>query len=160
MVGTAVGTAKRGKAMKMLIPLLALSALAGPALAQEAAGGCPQLPTVQLTWQQRDYGQTTLCRAIREDGSEAFGVSITPEAPYELKRSKRRNTGTINDQAVYWYEGELATKPGALVRETMFELGDGRNVHIWMQADSETQLSQELGTVQSLRFDTSRLSSK
>jgi hypothetical protein len=145
--------------MKPLISLLFLCALSGAAQAQEA-GGCPQLPTVQLTWQQRDYGQTTLCRALREDGSEAFGVSITPEAPYDLKRANRRNAGSVGGQGVYWYQGELATKPGALVRETMFELSDGRNVHVWMQADSETQLSQEMGNVQALRFDTKSLSSK
>ncbi len=144
--------------MKLLIPLFLL-ALPGAAQAQEA-GGCPQLPTVQLTWQQRDYGQTTLCRAMRADGSEAFGVSITPEAPYDLKRANRRNPGSVGGQGVYWYEGELATKPGALVRETMFELNDGRNVHVWMQADSETQLTQEMGNVQALRFGTNALSSK
>lgn len=145
--------------MKPLISALFLLGVWGAAQAQDA-GGCPQLPTVQLTWQQRDYGQTTLCRALREDGSEAFGVSITPEAPYDLKRANRRNTGSVGGQSVYWYEGELATKPGALVRETMFELTDGRNVHVWMQADSETQLTQEMGNVQALRFDTKALSSK
>ena len=42
----------------------------------------------------------------------------------------------------------------------MFELNDGRNVHVWMQADSETQLTQDMGAIQSLRFDTQVLSSK
>lgn len=145
--------------MKPLIPLLFLLGLAGTAQAQDA-GGCPQLPNVTLSWQQRDYGQTTLCRALRADGSEAFGISITPEAPYDLKRANRRNTGSVGGQAVYWYEGQLATKPGALVRETMFELNDGRNVHVWIQSDSEAQLAQDLGIVQTLRFDANTLSSK
>lgn len=159
MVGTAEGTAHRGKTMKPLILLPFLFGLAGFAQAQDA-GGCPQLSTVQLNWEQRAYGTTLLCRALRADGSEAFGISITPEAPYELKRANRRNTGSVGGQGVYWYEGQLATKPGALVRETMFELNDGRNVHVWMQADSETQLTQEMGNIQSLRFDTKVLSSK
>lgn len=159
MVGFAAGAANQGKTMKTLLSLPLLLGLAGIAHAQ-VAGDCPQLPTVQLTWEHRAHGDTDLCRAMRNDGSEAFGISITPKAPYDLKRSHRKEPGSIGGQGVYWYEGELATQPGTLVRETMFELGDGRSVHIWLQADSEAQLTQELSVVQALRFDANRLSSK
>jgi hypothetical protein len=159
MVGLAEGTASQGKAMKPLISLPLLLGWTGIAYAQ-AYGECPQLPNAQLTWEHRAHGDSDLCRAIRADGSEAFGLSITPEAPYELKRSKRKGPGTVNGQRVYWYQGELATQPDTLVRETMFELDDGRSVHLWLQANSEAQLTQQLGIVQALRFDATRLSSK
>ncbi|TKR33715.1 hypothetical protein FCE95_05400 [Luteimonas gilva] len=145
--------------MKQLIALPILLGLAGFAHAQDK-GGCPQLPTAEFAWQQRAYGNTLLCRALRADGSEAFGLSITPEAPYDLKRANRRNTGSVGGQSVYWYEGQLATKPGALVRETMFELSNGSNAHVWIQSDSEAQLTQDMGVIQGLRFDNAQLSSK
>lgn len=145
--------------MKILFSIPLLLGLAGAAHAQ-SGGECPRLPTVQLNWDQREHGDTLLCRAIREDGSEAFGVSITPEAPYELRRTNRLGPGTIDELGVYWYRGELAAQPGVQVRETMFELGDGRSVHIWLQAGSDTELTQTMGTVQALRFDANRLSSK
>lgn len=145
--------------MKILISLPLLLGLAGVAYAQSGAE-CPRLPNAQLSWDQRASGDAMLCRAIRTDGSEAFGVSITAEAPYELRRSNRLATGTIDDLGIYWYRGELATKPGVLVRETMFELGDGRSVHIWLQAGSDTELAQIMGTVQAMHFDVDRLSSK
>ncbi len=145
--------------MKRLFSLPLLLGLTAVAHAQSAAE-CPRLPNAQLNWDQRARGDTLLCRAIREDGSEAFGVSITPEAPYELKRSNRLGPGTIDDLSVNWYRGELAIQPGVQVRETMFQLGDGRSVHIWLQAGSDAELNQLIGTVQSIRFDANRLSSK
>ncbi|MCL1634092.1 hypothetical protein M2650_05530 [Luteimonas sp. SX5] len=145
--------------MKLLFSLPLLLGLAGSVHAQNASE-CPRLPTVQLSWEQRDRGDTLLCRAIREDGSEAFGVSITPDAPYELRRSNRLGPGTVGEQSVYWYRGELATQPGVQVRETMFELADGRSVHIWLQAGSDAELTQLIGTVQAVRFDANMLSSK
>lgn len=145
--------------MKILLSLPLLLGLTGAAYAQSGAE-CPRLPNAQLNWDQRARGDSLLCRAIREDGSEAFGVSITADAPYELKRSNRLTAGTIDDLSIYWYRGELATQPGVLVRETMFELGDGRSVHIWLQAGSDAELGQIIGTVQAIHFDANRLSSK
>jgi len=145
--------------MKTLLLLPLLLGLAGIAHAQ-SGGECPRLPNAQLNWDHRARADTLLCRAIRDDGSEAFGVSITPKAPYELKRSNRLGPGTIDELGIYWYRGELAAQPGILVRETMFELGDGRSVHIWLQAGSDAELTQIIGTVQAMRFDANRLSSK
>ncbi|TWI03411.1 hypothetical protein IP90_01212 [Luteimonas cucumeris] len=145
--------------MKTLISLALLLGFTSAAHAQEA-GPCPQLPGSQLSWEQRSYGDSILCRAIRSDGSEAFGVSIANEEPYELRRSNRRGQGSVNGQGVYWHEGELAARPGMLVRETMFELANGRNVHVWIHADSDAQLRETTGIVQGLHFDPDRLSSK
>lgn len=145
--------------MKILFSIPLLLGLTGAAYAQ-SVGECPRLPNAQLSWEQRVRGDTLLCRAIRDDGSEAFGVSIMPKAPYDLRRNNRLGPGTIDELNVYWYRGELAAQPGVQVRETMFSLGDGRSVHIWLQAASDTELTQTLGTVQSLHFDANRLSSK
>lgn len=145
--------------MKILFSIPLLLGLTGAVYAQ-SGGECPRLSNVQLNWEQRVRGDTLLCRAIRDDGSEAFGVSITPKAPYELRRNNRLGPGTIDELNIYWYRGELAAQPGVQVRETMFSLGDGRSVHIWLQAASDTELAQTIGTVQALHFDANRLSSK
>ena len=141
--------------------LLVLAASMASAHAQESqdAGNCPQLPaSSELTWEYKATGGSDFCRALRADGSEAFGLYISRKANFEPKRGNRAETGVIDGQSVYWYKGELATRPDVEVRETLVELPDGRVAHIWLQAQGP-ELVRTLNQAQAIRFPATRLSS-
>lgn len=145
----------------MIKPMLCLSLLcaAGAAQAQDTAG-CPKLPDdAVLAWEHRANAGTDFCRALRPDGSEAFGVYIARKAPFEPKRGNREEKDTIDGQSIYWYRSEVAGRPNVETRETLVELPDGRVAHIWLQASSPERLKEEIGTARSMRFQTERLSS-
>jgi hypothetical protein len=88
----------------------------------------------------------------------AFGLYISRKANFEPKRGNRAEAGAIDGQAMYWYKGELATKPNVEVRETLVELADGRVAHIWLQGEQQ-QLGGIIQQAQSIRFPATRLSS-
>jgi hypothetical protein len=120
--------------------LLAGLALAGAAGAQ-AAPACPDLPaSAGLTWEYRGSGDTELCRALRADGSEAFGMAITARPTFEPERSDRAERSQVGGRDIYWYRTEIAAKPGVQARETVLDLPDGRSALVWLQADSEQAL--------------------
>lgn len=156
---------------------VALLALAGAAHAQVAApqaataqaaapqvlappDACPQLPANSgLAWQHKASANSDFCRAIREDGSEAFGLYIASDSPFKPNRSDREEQSSIDGREVYWYRSELANQPNVQARETLVELGNGRMAHMWIQAGSPEQLNQALQQTQALRFPQTRLSS-
>jgi len=114
---------------------------------------CPQLPAdAGLTWEYHATGDSDLCRALRADGSEAFGLYISPNPNFEPQRSNREEEGRIDGQEMYWYRAELAAQPGVQARETVLALPDGRSAHIWVQAPGEEALATSLQLAQSLHF--------
>lgn len=143
-----------------ILPVLVGLLYAGSAQAQQQ-DGCPQLPpSSQLVWEHKPNAGSDLCRALRNDGSEAFGMYISNKSPFVPKRGDRAEAGNIDGKPMFWYRGELAGKPDVQVRETVLELGDGRVAHIWLQAASPDKLGEVLGLTQGLRFPSARLSSK
>ena len=141
------------------LPVLAGLMFAANAQAQDQ-GTCPQLPASSgLVWEYKGSGGADFCRALREDGSEAFGLYISAKSPFAPKRGNRAEAGMIDGQSMYWYKGEVAIKPDMQVRETLIELPDGRTAHIWLQA-SDGQLGNSIMLAQSIRFPATRLSSK
>ena len=137
-----------------LVPILAglLLGTHGVANAQDA-GAYPQLPAnTGLTWEHRASGDADFCRALRGDGSEAFGLYISPKPNFEPVRADRKERGEIDGRQVYWYRAEIAAKPGIEARETLLELPDGRAVHIWLQAPSREQLDAGFQLTQALHF--------
>lgn len=138
------------------VPILLLSGVAAQARAQDA-GACPQLPAeAELTWEHRGSGDSDFCRALRSDGSEAFGLYIAPESPFEPKRGNREEQGSVDGKAIQWYRAEIATQPDIEARETLVELDDGRTAHIWLQAQSGEQLSRAFQLAEGLRFGPAR----
>lgn len=138
----------------MLAPLLAGLGFVAGAQAQEEVRGCPQLPVDSgLMWQHRATGAADFCRALRVDGTEAFGLYISPEPSFEPKRSNREEEGVIDGREINWYEAELASSPDVRARETLVELRDGRVAHIWLQAASDAELRQLFGLVSALDFN-------
>jgi len=141
--------------------LLVLAGSMAGVQAQESndGGNCPQLPAnAGLAWEYKASGDSDFCRALRADGSEAFGLYISRKANFEPKRGNRAEEAVIDGQSIYWYKGELATRPDVQVRETLVQLPDGRVAHIWLQAPAP-ELAPTLNQVQSMRFPATRLSS-
>jgi hypothetical protein len=139
-----------------LLPLLL--PLAGTAAAQNV-GACPYLSAeTALTWEHRGNADSDFCRALRADGSEAFGMTIAKQAPFKPKGGNRAERVTIDGREVTWYRTEIVgTKIQA--RETIVKLPDGRVAYMWVQANSPEQLGQVLQQTQSLKFGATRLSS-
>ena len=144
------------------LPLLL--ALAGGAQAQaqpEVNTACPQLAADSgLAWQHKATSSTDFCRALRSDGSEAFGLYIASESAFKPNRGDREEQASIDGQDVVWYRSEIAAAPGIQARETLLELADGRIVHVWIQASTAMQLDQALQPAQAMRFQSARLSLK
>jgi len=122
-------------------------------VAAQQASACPQLPSdTGLTWEYRGSGGTDLCRALRADGSEAFGLVISSKPTFEPLRPDRAERSTIDGREVFWYRAELAQKPGVQARETVIELPNGRSAHLWLQADNTDKLQAGFQLLQGLRF--------
>jgi hypothetical protein len=140
--------------LSLCLPLLLM---AGAACAQDAAtaGNCPQLPAdAGLTWEARGSDAGDFCRALFADGSEAFGLYITPERSFDpVRRNRAERNFTIDGHEVTWYRAEIAASPGVEARETNVELTDGRQVHIWLQAPSPTELPARLQLGGRLHFN-------
>jgi hypothetical protein len=132
--------------------VLAGLGLAGSAAAQQTMA-CPQLPAdAGLTWEYRGGGDTDLCRALRADGSEAFGLVISSQPTFEPQRPDRAERGRIGGRDITWYRAELAQKPGIQARETVVELPDGRSAHIWLQAENDDKLAAGFQMLEGLQF--------
>jgi hypothetical protein len=137
-----------------MLPWLMAGLFLSSAVHAQQASPCPQLPAdAGLTWDARTTGDSQLCRALRADGSEAFGLYISPKPSFEPARPDRAEQGQIDGQSLYWYRAELAAQPGVEARETAITLPDGRSAHIWLQAPNGQALGSSLQLVQSLRFN-------
>lgn len=142
--------------------LPALLLVAGGAQAQSAGDAvCPQLPAdSNLVWQHKSTASSDFCSALREDGSEAFGLFIANDSPFKPSRANRAEQASIDGRAVQWYRSELSQRPDTQARETVIELPGGRVAHVWVQAGSAEQLTQAMAQTRDLRFRNAQLSSK
>jgi len=141
------------KKVAYCLPLLL--ALASSALAQaqkDASDLCPQLAANSgLTWRHKSTASADFCNALRDDGSEAFGLYIASDSPFKPNRGNREEQASIDGRETYWYRSEIASKPDIQARETVLKLADGRVAHIWIQATSQ-QLGEAMQQAQSMRF--------
>lgn len=143
------------KAIALCLPWLLLAASA--AHAQQSTPGCPQLPADSgLSWEHRGTADSDFCRALREDGSEAFGLYIADQSPFEPQRKNREERGQVGGFEVQWYRAEIATQPEIAARETLIKLPDGRIAHLWLQAPTGEQLDLAFDLAGGLRFGTGR----
>jgi hypothetical protein len=134
---------------------LALAVLGAASAQAQQSTACPQLPAdAGLVWVEQAAGDIQLCRALQPDGSEAFGLVISRKPTFDPQRADRAERGRIDGRDVYWYRAELAHKPGTQARETLMTLGDGRSVHVWLQAPSAQALDAGFAIVGGMHFDT------
>jgi hypothetical protein len=134
---------------------VAVMGAAGGVQAQQA-NPCPQLPAnAGLTWDVGGSAGNQLCRALRADGSEAFGLVMSNKPAFEPQRSDRAEAGQVGGRDVYWYRAELAQKPGTQARETLLKLPDGRSMHVWLQAPSNEALQSGFRLIGALQLGAS-----
>lgn len=131
------------------VALLGLSA----SVHAQSVDPCPALPADSgLTWEYRVTGGMQFCRALRADGTEAFGLFISAESPFKPSRSNRAEASQIDGRPVQWYRSEIAGNPEVRARETLLDLPDGRVAHVWIQARSDAELGDTLTQTRALRF--------
>lgn len=132
---------------------------AGPLVhAQAVSVACPDLPADSgLTWEYKAAANTQFCRALRADGSEAFGLYIAKESAFKPSRGNRAEETRIDGQSVHWYRSELAARPNVQARETLIELPDGRVAYMWIHANSQDELGESITRATSLRFGDARV---
>ncbi len=132
--------------------ILPLLLVAGGVHGQEAAA-CPQLDASSgLNWEYRGGNGADFCRALRADGSEAFGMYISKAPTFSPKRNNREENDTMGGREVQWYRAELAGQPDVEARETLVKLADGRSAHVWLQAASEDQLQEAFQVTRRIDF--------
>lgn len=143
--------------LKPLLCALALC-LPVPVLAQ-VPGTCPELPASSgLSWESGSGEDFLYCKAVREDGYQAFSVMLRPESAFRERFGLREEKGVIDGHKVRWYRGQLANKD-AIVRETLIELDDDLTAHIMLRVENEQQLADSLRLAETLRFGDSRIGS-
>src|SRR5262245_12264078 len=119
--------------LSLLLPL------AGTAAAQNV-GACPYLAAeTGLTWEHRGSADSDFCRAMRADGTEAFGMTIAKDSPFSPKGATRAERISIDGREVTWYRTEIAGTQ-IQARETVVKLPDGRVAYMWVQASTKEQL--------------------
>lgn len=130
----------------------ALLAMGSYAHAQ-ATTTCPTLPADSgLTWETKTAGGSQFCRAMRADGSEAFGLYIAAQTPFKPNRGDRAEEVKIDGRDTYWYRSELAGQPDVQARETAIPLSDGRVAYLWIQARSKDDLAGAITQASAMRF--------
>ncbi|HRN61821.1 MAG TPA: hypothetical protein PK743_01735 [Luteimonas sp.] len=123
------------------------------ALAQSSAENCPELPAGSgLDWDVTENTGFVYCKAIRDNGSQAFAVMLRAESSFRGERQLREEEGVIDGHKVRWYRSEIVLQPGMLVRETLVGLGRRSTAHIVVRATSEDQLADNRRLAEGLRF--------
>lgn len=137
--------------------LCATSAAAAPP--STVAGTCPQFPAdaaLTLAWNVLRTDSALLCRAVRkDDGAEAFSLTLTRKPPFRPDNALREQAGEIHGQKIWWYRGQIAGRPEELVRETLVTLEGIGVAHVAIRTrDSDSDnLDRYRQVVQGLRFD-------
>ncbi|TWT20726.1 hypothetical protein [Luteimonas wenzhouensis] len=144
--------------IRRLLFLYIAALLPLPALAQ-APATCPELPASSgLSWESTQGDDFLFCKAVREDGFQAFSVMLREESTFRERFGLREEKGVIDGHKVRWYRGQLPNRD-AIVRETLIELDDGLTAHIMLRVEDERQLADSLRLAGMLRFNDTRVGS-
>lgn len=116
---------------------------------------CPAFPadeSTTLKWEPIRAPSMLFCRAVRNDGSEAFALTFSSESPFNPKRSDRAEISDFRGRSVQWYRGTIVTDRDALIREALIDFGGGHILHISMRADDAATLASQQRDVLALPF--------
>jgi len=147
--------------MNRFLPIALAVFAALPLCAQaQTASNCPTLPANSgLTWDVLDGPGFLFCKALRQDGSEAFAVTLSRTSPFKPSRSNREEEGRIDGQPIYWYASEIAGRDNEVARETLVDVEGGNVAHVSLRAGDRARADEAMQQVQSLTFRDARLSS-
>jgi len=141
---------------RRLLPLsgCVLALVFAAAAHAQSMNACPQLPADSgLSWEQRGNDAFLICSAVTNDGTEAFGLSLSADSAFQPRRGNREERGVVAGKDVRWYRAEVGAQPDMLVRETLVELERDRVAHIWVRTQSRELLNSRMGLVERLEFD-------
>lgn len=147
--------------MNRYLPIaLAMLAMLPPCAQAQTASNCPTLPANSgLKWELLDGPGFLFCKALREDGSEAFAVTLSRSSPFKPSRSNRVEQGRIDGQPIYWYASEIAGRDNEIARETLVDVEGGNVAHVSLRASDRARADEAMQQIQSLTFRDARLSS-
>src|SRR5690606_27546971 len=92
--------------IRRLLFLYIAALLPLPALAQ-APATCPELPASSgLSWESTQGDDFLFCKAVREDGFQAFSVMLREESTVRERFGLREEKGVIDGHKVRWYRGQ------------------------------------------------------
>lgn len=116
---------------------------------------CPAFSVQESTtlhWEPVRAPGMLFCRAVRNDGSEAFALTFSRESPFNPRGSDRAEVGNFRGEGVQWYRSTVATDPNALIREALIDFGNGHVLHISMRANDPQTLARQQRDVLALPF--------
>lgn len=140
--------------MRAVLPsaLILLLAWSGTVSAQSVSK-CPTLPVNSgLSWQEIQNDSLLFCRAVRDDGSDAFALTFTRKPTFSPDRRKSANTSNFGGVALQWYRSSLAGNPSLQVREALLPLENGNNVQFVVRADDDAGLQRAFGEIAALKI--------
>ena len=140
--------------MSMRMAAAIAFASCAPCAWAQSVHACPALPAdAGLRWETLDGAGRVFCRALRDDGSAAFTVTISDDNPFRPRGTNRAEQASIAGRKARWYRSEIASDADAIAREALVELDDGKVAHLTLRAGSETQKVEAMRQVEALRFD-------
>lgn len=136
----------------MSVPLMAVLLAWSTAGFAQSPEKCPDLPQdSSLSWQVIRSDALLFCRAVRNDGSDAFALTFTHKPTFNPDRRKSANTSTFAGLALQWYRSSLAGNPDLQVREALLPLDDGGNIQFVVRASDDAGLQRAFNEISSLR---------
>lgn len=139
------------------IALSSLLLCAAPHAMAQAVTDCPALPDTAsgMQWTVMRAKDITLCRALDQEGREAFAITLSRKSPFRPERELREEEGKVQGEKMWWYRSEIAGKPNVLVRETLVEVGKNQVAHIFIRTTDKDTLGRYQGIVHGLDFSNS-----
>ncbi len=132
---------------------------AGFASAQDATtrdmlADCPAFPAdtaESMRWDVMRVPEILVCRALqRDNGEEAFVLTVSRESPFKPRRGDRAESTMQNGREVQWYRGDVPNEPNVQIRETLIRVGEERVVHVYLRTTDAQVLAARQQMVMSL----------
>ena len=137
-----------------LTALWASAASAQDATSQDALADCPAFPAEMaesMRWDIMRVPGILVCRALqRDNGEEAFVLTISRESPFRPRRGDRAESTTQNGREVQWYRGDVPNEPNVQIRETLIRVGEELVVHVYLRTTDAQVLAARQQMVMSL----------
>ncbi|WP_103074748.1 hypothetical protein [Solilutibacter silvestris] len=105
-----------------------------------------------LVWQEIQSDSLLFCRAVRDDGSDAFALTFTRKPTFNPDRRNSADVSSFDGQSLQWYRSSLAGNPDLQVRESLVKLDDGSTLQMVVRANDATGLQRAFGEISALKI--------
>ena len=119
----------------------------------QSASNCPTLPVNSgLSWQEIQNDSLLFCRAVRNDGSDAFALTFTRKPTFDPDRRNIADVSTFGGQGLQWYRSTLAGAPNLQVREALVKMNDGSSLQMVVRAGDDAGLQRAFSEISTLKI--------